>query len=532
MAVIAVLLVVVGLAALISTLRSALHICSLSSEWGWRVLFGLILGFCASYGAFALHLVFAMHTTLVEFALSAILFFGGLFVLLVIKLSKRSLKREKQQTAVEKQLAEQDSLTNLPNRASFLKQVKHRLDSSEPFAILLIDLNNFKEINDALGHFVGDQLLQQLAQRLTQALLPQNKLYRIGGDEFVLFSMHPDSELLYAQNNALVSTLHSPFTVEDYDLYVTYSAGASQFLGEKRSSTDLLKEADIAMYRAKQTQQSLVIFSEDLGGAAKRELETLQRMQHALTKNEFVLHYQPIHDYHSGQIVALEALLRWPQADGTIMPAELFMKSAMRSGVLRQITPWVLRRIHSELPTLLEAQPSLKIHVNLCAYDLQSNKIVHHLAEHQTADRTFSRHVVLEIADGILINQPQSEELVKTLHELGYQINIDDFATGNGGIRHLVGEGLSSIKLDPIVFKEMSESDKTKLLELSALLAKSLNVKLVAKGIEKQEQVELFNALGVDLMQGFHICEPMSLNNCVSWLESQSVVNRAIRASR
>ncbi|WP_462174288.1 putative bifunctional diguanylate cyclase/phosphodiesterase [Pseudoalteromonas xiamenensis] len=532
MTVIAVLIVIAGLFILLSTLTAAHKICFLSRELGWKVLYALIIGFSVSYSVFVAYLISSLTIDWVDLGVSGILFFGSVFVLLVIQLSLRSLKREKERTEYEKKLAEQDSLTGLPNRASCLCQISEWLDKHTPFALLLIDLNNFKEINDALGHSVGDKLLKELAIRLSQALLPNNVLYRIGGDEFVLLCSAHDATTIYSQNNTFVSTLHHPFHIEGYELNVNYSAGASQYNGAKSSSMDLLKEADIAMYHAKHTRQSLVIFSEELGGEAKKELMTLQMLQHALAKDELLIHYQPVYDFVSGDIVAVEALLRWPQKDGTLLAAEQFIKMALRAGILRQITPWVLNRVHLDLPALLEVKPNIKVHINLSAFDLQSNKIVHHLAEHQSAEGTFSRHIVLEIADSLLILHPESEELVRTLNELGYEVNIDDFATGNGGLRHLISKGLSGIKMDPVVFSHLSDDDKNTLLELCASIAKRLDVKLVAKGIEREEQIEKLKKIGISQMQGFHICEPMSLNNCVTWLSSQSVVSQLLRTTK
>lgn len=532
MTIIAVVIVVLALAILFSTLKASAQICRLSREFGWKILFGLIIGFCCSYTIFAFYLLQQMEVNAVELGLSLILFFGSLFVLLVIQLSVRSLKREQQQTEQQKLLAEQDNLTGLSNRASCLKQIDRRLLQCRPFALLLIDLNNFKEINDALGHSVGDKLLKELSQRLLQSLLPNNQLFRIGGDEFVLLCDQIDSSSIYSQNNVFVSTLHHPFHVEGYELYLTYSAGSSQYSGNSVTSYDLLKEADIAMYHAKHTRQSLVIFSDDLGGEAKRVLHTLQRLQQALARNDLLLHYQPVYDLISSEIVAVEALLRWPQEDGTVLAADQFIKLALRAGILRQITPWVLAKVHQDLPKLIELRPSIRVHINLSAFDLQSNKIVHHLAEHQSKEGTFARHVVLEISDHLMIAYPESEEIIRTLNDLGYQVNIDDFAASGGGIRHLLNRGLSAIKIDPSAFTSVPEPERSKLIELCKTLSSQLGIKLVAKGIEREEQVEHLKTIGFTQMQGFHICEPMSLHNCLNWMNSQYVVSKALRANK
>lgn len=532
MTIVAVVSVVLALAILFSTLKASMLICKLSTEFGWKILFGLIIGFCCSYAVFALYLVQKMEVNAVELGLSFILFFGSLFVTLVTQLSLRSLKREKQQTEQHKLTAEQDNLTGLFNRASCLKQIDKRLQGRKPFALLLIDLNNFKEINDALGHSVGDKLLKELSQRLAQSLLPNNQLFRIGGDEFVLLCDQTDSSSIYSQNNVFVSTLHHPFLVEGYELYLTYSAGSSQYSGNNSTSYDLLKEADIAMYHAKHTRQSLVIFSEELGGEAKRELHTLQRLQQALAKNDLLLHYQPVYDFTSGEIVAVEALLRWPQEDGTLLAADQFIRLALSAGILRQITPWVLAKVHQDLPKLTELRPNIRVHLNLSAFDLQSNKIVHHLAEHQSKEGTFARHVVLEISDHLMIAYPESEEVIKTLNELGYRVNIDDFGASGGGVRHLISRGLSAIKIDPSAFTSLPEPERSKLIELCKTLSSQLDIKLVAKGVEREDQVEHFRGIGFTQVQGFHIGEPMSLHNCLNWLSSQHVVSKAIRSNR
>ncbi|MFC3031638.1 putative bifunctional diguanylate cyclase/phosphodiesterase [Pseudoalteromonas fenneropenaei] len=532
MTVVAILFVVVGLAILLTSVRPCKTICSLSGELGWRLLFLLIAFFCTSYALYAVYLIHLMHTTMVELGLALILFLGSIFVLLVINLSLRSIKREIQQTDIEKYQANHDSLTQLKNRSACLREIETRVKAAQPFALLLIDLNNFKEINDALGHAMGDKLLRELAQRLEQALLPENLLYRIGGDEFVLITTQSDVSGIYSQNNALVSALHHAINIDGYELYVQYSAGASQFIGARHNTADLLKEADIAMYQAKQTRQSLVIFSEELGGDSKRELQTIQALQNGLAKGELQLYYQPVYECVKGDIVALEALLRWPQRDGTMLAAEQFINLAMRAGILRQITPWVLARVHQDLPKLLEIQPEIKVHVNLSSYDLQSNKIVHHLAEHQSQEGTFARHVVLEIADNLLSASQQCEELLATLCELGYSVSIDNFAAGSGGLRHLLGRNLNAIKIDPSTFARISEAQKEQLLSLCTILASQVGVELVAKGIEKQEQITQLQKLGIHQMQGFHICEPMPLTSCLKWLSSQHVVKSALKQSK
>ena len=512
--------------------KPAANICRLTASAGWRLLLILMTLFVIGYASFALLLYQSGAASVAEQGLSLILFLGSIFVYVVNQLSLTSLYELNESVTLAKYNAEHDFLTDLENRQRCILAINEHIRQQRDFSILLVDLNNFKQINDTKGHFFGDKLLISLAERMTAALLPGNQLYRIGGDEFIIVLQAPDVNGIYAQNNALLSELHSGIDAEGVTLDITYSAGASLCLQQQQQDVfELLKQADIAMYSAKHSAQSIVIFDEELHEGMEAEFQLLADLKVALSRGELTLHYQPIIASQNGDIYGVEALLRWPQSDGSMLLPEQFIAVAEKNNLTRQLSAWVINRVFQDLAILLECVPSLSLHVNLSSQGIAEQNLINMLAMQLDNHQVDANCIVFELTESTVMEEAhQARSLIETLIDMGFRVSIDDFGTGFSSFSILKALPISQIKIDGSFVRQSHQNEKDQaIVETSMFLAKKLGCSIVAVGVESDACLRYLNQLDCPLVQGFHICEPLSLSETVQWMNSQKMVKGAMK---
>ena len=415
-------------------------------------------------------------------------------------------------------LAYYDALTGLPNRVSFLNQLAHDLEQAhvndESLAVLFLDLDRFKYVNDTLGHETGDRLLVAVAQRIRGAVRNADTVARLGGDEFTVVLAGAASSAATTAAHSICRALAEPFAIDGREMYVNCSVGISLFPSDGRDVSSLLKHADTAMYRAKKTNSGVQFFEPSMEQTISEHLQMENELRRALERNELELFYQPKADFNTGLIVGMEALVRWrhPQR-GLISPLQ-FIPLAEETGLIAPIGAWVLRTACIQAKKWQESglvHPAMA--VNLSARQLLRKDIV------QTVEATLKdtglppELLELEITESTLMEHAQDTlEILERLRSMGVCLAIDDFGTGYSSLAYLKRFPVQTLKIDRSFVCDVTEnSDDAAIATGIIALAHSLRLKVVAEGVETIEQHRFLHQRGCDIMQGYLLSRPLPL---------------------
>lgn len=425
-------------------------------------------------------------------------------------------QRKKEQETIRHQ-AYHDLLTGLPNRVLFrdrFEQALARRSRRDPgrMAIMFLDLDRFKTINDSLGHNVGDQLLQEVARRLSGCLREVDTVARMGGDEFLI--LLPD--LRYPEDAAKVSQkllelFEQPFRLEQHDLHTTTSIGISIFPDDGRDAPTLMKNADIALYRAKEKgRNTYELFTQAMTVAAIARLNLESGLRRSLERGEMTLYYQPIVDANSAQLLAVEALLRWIHPEmGTVAPKD-FIRVAEDTGLIMPIWAWALRTAclqHRQW--LQQGIPVVPIAMNISSLQFQQPNfvaIVQNTLKEVGLDPSL---LELEITEGMAMRAEFAVKVMMELSNLGVRISIDDFGIGYTSLSRVKKFPINTIKIDPFFLQEsFSDPDDLAMVRTIVSLGHGLNCKVIAEGVETLEQLTMLRSLNCDGIQGFLVAHP------------------------
>lgn len=414
-----------------------------------------------------------------------------------------------------------DDLTGLPNRTAFMERLRRsleraRLDETYVFAVLFLDMDRFKIINDSLGHFVGDQLLVEIAQRLRAALRPSDLVARLGGDEFVVLIDHlrEEQDVAFVANR-LQKVLAAPFMLDEREVFTTVSIGITLHTTQCETPEDLLRDADTAMYRAKlKGKARYEIFDPQMREQALRLMQFETDLRRAIGRNEFVLYYQPIMALDTGRLVGFESLIRWNHpTKGFISPAE-FIPIAEDNGMINPIGRWVLQESCQQLRAWQQQYPacsSLTINVNLSGKQFSQPNLIEVIADTLTKTGLPPALLKLEITETVIMeNADSAAAMLNELKALGSQLAIDDFGTGYSSFSHLHRFPIDTLKIDRAFVSRMDASaDGTEIVRTMLLLAHNLKMSVVAEGIETAAQIEQLRLLGCEYGQGYFLHRPM-----------------------
>jgi diguanylate cyclase (GGDEF)-like protein/PAS domain S-box-containing protein len=416
------------------------------------------------------------------------------------------------------QLATRDTLTELPNRALLQRRLRQSLEGRAPdamLAVFFIDLDNFKEVNDSLGHAAGDALLKEIALRLRRCIRPDDTVGRLGGDEFVVLAECKRGEASAVRlAEKVCKALDEPVLIEGHEVRAGASIGISKFPQDGETSDVLLQNADTALYRAKATGGNCFRFyTPDMSAESRTRMMRHAALRHALDRNEFVVHYQPRVDLKTLRVTGVEALLRWTQPQlGVVSPSD-FIPLAEESGLIDDITDWVLQRATQQVQewTVRYGRP-FTISVNLSARQLRNKKIIGSV-EHALA-RSGMRpgQLELELTESALMEDADAAaSLLKELKSLGLRLSVDDFGTGYSSLAYLRRFPLDCLKLDRS-FLRQNDTDEVspwKLAEAVINLAHTLNLSVVAEGVECTEHLAFLRTTSCDEIQGSCISDPL-----------------------
>ena len=446
----------------------------------------------------------------------------------------------------EEQIAHQafhDPLTDLPNRALLLNRLEQALARSARtrgvIGLLFIDLDNFKIINDSMGHEAGDTLLQTIAERLRGCTRPGDTVARLGGDEFViLLDELNGADEAEALARRATDAIHLPLRLSERDVFPGASIGLTvTALGDGRTAADLLRDADTAMYQAKvQGKGRYTLFDSSMNTKAQERLELETDMREAIAKGEFVVHYQPLLDFQSGRVSGVEALVRWEHPTrGLISPAK-FIPLAEETGMIVALGRWVLRQACFEAKRWQAAYPdaeNLIMSVNLSLRQMMEKDIVAQIAAILEETELAPEHLKLEITESMMLQDAgASIETMTALQGMGIRLAIDDFGTGYSSMSHLSQLPLNTLKIDRSFINRIGVSDNDEaVIQAIIILARALGLSVTCEGIETQEQFIYLQKLGCDTAQGYLMHKPLTASQIGALLAEKSLSQAAKQAN-
>ncbi len=516
---VATLLVLIGAALLCFGWMSARKICNYHKQRGWRSLQLLISAFIVGYISF----IYFLHTqtipSVVSFGISSILFGGSIFVVLVVNYSANTIKALKELADQETYNARHDYLTRLPNRKYCLELIDHRLSFETPFSVIIFDLVNFKQLNDGMGHFCGDELLVRVGKRF-QRLLDENEfIARMGGDEFIVVTDKVKSNEIEDFLFHLDFSLTRPFNISGLDIHTSAVFGVCSFPSDAKHSELLLKNADMAMYQAKHAGKLFGFYEKHMHMGSKKNLTIASQIVPALEKQQLDLHYQPLISTVTSQVVGYEALLRWQMDDGDFIPPSEFIPIAEQGNKIRAVTAWVLERAIDDMKTFEQQGINLPIHINLSAKDLLSNQLIDALQLAIMKQPNIADRLILEITETTAINYITNPgQLLQKIKQLGFQISLDDFGTGYSSLSLLRDLPVDQIKIDrSFIERLVDDKGNSTIVENAIRLAHSLGYTVVAEGVEDQESFDFLLAKRCDYVQGYLFSPARKIEDAALW---------------
>lgn len=415
-------------------------------------------------------------------------------------------------------LAHYDALTGLPNRTQLDDRARQAIafaqQSHGSVALMFLDLDHFKDINDSLGHSVGDALLVELATRIRLSLREQDTVSRLGGDEFIFLLPGMDAGVAAAVAQKLLDSIAEPFRIEPYDLNVTGSIGIAVFPGDGTDMETLFKSADAAMYRAKQEGRSrFCFFTEEMQVRSIRHLQLVNALRKAVQRDQLRVHYQPQVSLQGGRIVGVEALLRWTHPElGAVSPAE-FIPAAEDSGLILPIGEWVLRQAVRQLKKWMEAGlPAMIVAVNLSVVQFRHPDLPRLVTRILDEEGLQPEYLDLELTEGVALHDPEGAiAVMNDLHERGVRMSIDDFGTGFSSLNYLKKFKVSRLKIDQSFVRDIGTDPEDKAIVAAIIsLAKNLGLQTVAEGVETEDQLAFLREHGCDQMQGYYFSKPLA----------------------
>jgi diguanylate cyclase (GGDEF)-like protein/PAS domain S-box-containing protein len=414
--------------------------------------------------------------------------------------------------------AEHDFLTDLPNRVLLGDRITVAIAAarrqSRTIAVLFLDLDNFKHINDSLGHPCGDKLLRSIAQRLLESVRGTDTVSRRGGDEFVILLtelQQPEYAAITAVR--LLQVVAEPHFIDQHDLHITASIGVSVYPDDGLDAETLIKNADTAMYQAKENdRQSYRFFKPEMNARAVERQFIEEGLRRALERQELLLHYQPVVDLTTGTITGAEALIRWMHPTRGLIPPVEFIAVAEDCGLIVPIGAWVLRTACAQAQAWAEAGlPRMTIAVNISALEFRHENFLETLSAIVGETGLDPKFLVLELTESVLMKHAEvASTILQSFRQRGMQVAIDDFGTGYSSLGYLQKFPLDALKIDQSFVRQISNShEDTTIVTAVIALAQSLNLRVIAEGVEMREELEFLRAHRCDEVQGYYFSRPV-----------------------
>jgi diguanylate cyclase (GGDEF)-like protein/PAS domain S-box-containing protein len=427
----------------------------------------------------------------------------------------RDIDARKMYEAKIEQLAFYDPLTLLGNRRHFHEQVQRTLftleERHEPLALLYLDLDHFKKVNDTLGHDAGDELLTQVAARLHSQLHTADTLARLGGDEFaVLLPNSTDTEAVARIAQQIVEQIKQPFQVRNQTIHLGVSIGIACAPQDGSSFEDLLKHADIAMYRAKSEGDCFKFFDPSLSAYSREQLQLEDELRRAIASNSLTLHYQPIFDLRAQRIVSVEALVRWPHpARGMLMPGD-FVPLAEESGLIRSLDRWVILAALRQLSDWSATGSHVNVSINLSARTVHDDDLAQYVLDCLRITGAPANKAIFEVTESVVMRDHKAaRQVLDKLKQLGTRIALDDFGSGHASMSYLKWLPVDLVKIDRTFVQGVGNDPRDEgVVRAIVALSQGLGIEVVAEGVMDTTQMQWLRRIGCNLGQGFGLGRP------------------------
>ena len=448
---------------------------------------------------------------------------------IVVLLARREIRERRQAEEVVKFAATHDPLTGLPNRVLLAERVNRAVASAKgqarTSAVLFIDLDRFKNINDALGHEAGDRLLQNVADRLVRCVRRSDTVARQGGDEFVvLVEAFETPRDLTQVAEKILAEVAQPMTVYGKEFQITASVGISTFPADGEDLRALLKNADIAMYRAKQQGNAYQFYARQMSAHSVERLELEAALRQSLERDELRLHYQPKVEARTGRVTGIECLLRWQHPTLGMLQPDQVVPLAEETGLIVPIGKWALRTACLQARAWArQGLPLLRIAVNLSARQFMSPTLLDDVVETIAETEMDARLVELEVTESMMMREPEEAvELLRRLKAIGVRLTIDDFGTGYSSLAYLKRLPIDCVKIDASFVRGIPvDASDVAITETIIAMSRNLSLKVVAEGVETRDQARFLEQGGCDEMQGFYFSKPLPAEGLAAYLRQE-----------
>ncbi len=435
-----------------------------------------------------------------------------------ITVQKETQRLLKEQTLLLQKQAHYDTLTDLPNRTLFRDRLSQSIIASkrnnEKFALLFIDLDQFKQINDSLGHHIGDKVLIEAAKRLQSTIREEDTLARLGGDEFTIIikTLH-DISSVSVVTNKIIDVMKDPIIINNHPLYVTASIGISIYPDDDTVAENLIKYADVAMYKAKDAgRNNFQFYSSDMTSKAFERVVLESSLRIAIDEEQFIVYYQPQYDTKTEKIIGMEALIRWNHPSLGIIPPVNFIPIAEETGLIISIDRLVMRMAMKQFTLWYEQgyTPGV-LALNLAMRQLNESDFLQYLLTTMQEINFKTEWLELEVTEGQVMKDPENSiKKLNKIHSLGVEVAIDDFGTGYSSLSYLKKLPLDKLKIDRSFVKDIPEDeDDMAITKAIIALGKSLNLRLIAEGVETKEQKDFLLGHGCEYIQGYFYSRPL-----------------------
>lgn len=429
------------------------------------------------------------------------------------------------------QLALHDNLTKLPNRVLLNDRLEQAIQKAtrgnRHFAVLFLDLDGFKAVNDAYGHHVGDLLLIEVSRRILDTKRSEDSVARLGGDEFVLLIDLGEPEEAAALAQRLIESISRTYLIDRNNLHISASIGIALFPTDGLTAHDLMVNADAAMYHAKELgRNGYCFFESTMNTNAHQQMQLQQDLRKALNQGEFILHYQPKMLAPNGPMIGVEALLRWQHPDHGLVPPDRFLPLAERTGLIIPIGNWVIDEACRQLREWHdEGHQDWSIAVNLSAVQLGHASLVSVVRVALERHSLDARHLILEVTESTAMRDAEASLVIlEQLSELGVSISIDDFGTGYSSLLYLKRLPANELKIDRGFVTELAQgNDDEAIVSAIIALGQTLGLKIVAEGVETAEQQELLTRLGCNTLQGYLLGSPLPAEQLIKSLTTATI---------
>jgi diguanylate cyclase (GGDEF)-like protein len=430
----------------------------------------------------------------------------------------------KKREAEVHQLAYFDELTHLPNRLQFVEHFETLIQShqNKSFAVLMMDLDRFREINDTMGHETGDKLLTEVAKRLRTFVMQDAFYARLGGDEFgIIFEQMSGIDPTFLAQG-VAKLFEQPFVLEQLIVDVDTSIGVALYPEDGKSVQGLMQCADIALYTCKGKHDDFAIYQAEMNKYSMQRLNLMHELKGALAEGQLELYYQPKLSIHNNRIETVECLIRWTHPEHGFIPPDAFIPLAEQTGAIREVTYWVLQQALSQQQEWKREGIDLDLAVNISALDLVDMKLPAYVAELMTDCDCNPNSLTLEVTESAIMSDPQSAlKALNTLRRMGIIISIDDFGTGYSSMAQLKKMPVQELKIDKAFVLDLASSkDDQVMVKTLISLAQNLSLQTVAEGVEDAESQAVLAEFGCTKIQGYHLSRPLNADSFKAWLTS------------